>query len=338
MTSTFQLEVLDLRHFSARQLRPLLEQESRLWSERLRWDYRSSADLLLQYLDARVLPGFVALDRGRVCGYIFCVHEGSKAVIGDVFAVADASSQPTVDVENTLLTHLLEMLQNSPNVSRIEAQLLLHGEGLHKRPFLQNGFRIYPRLFMECEVGAGAADASGGDGAAARDQADALVQTAPGIELRKWSPEDFTAAGELIQQCYLGHLDSRINNQYRSVAGSLRFLHNIVRFPGCGVFDAETSLVLHDASSGGLIGLLLCSRVRQDVAHITQICVAQNYRRRKLGKLLVQECLGLLKERGFSALTLTVTAANRDAVALYESFGFKVAHRFDAMVWDPEEA
>ena len=37
-----EIEVLDLRHFSARQLRPLLEREAGLWQDRLRWDYRLS--------------------------------------------------------------------------------------------------------------------------------------------------------------------------------------------------------------------------------------------------------------------------------------------------------
>ena len=81
-----EIEVLDLRHFSARQLRPLLEREAGLWQDRLRWDYRSSTELLLQYLESRILQGFAALDRGRVCGYTFCVYEGAKAVIGDAFA------------------------------------------------------------------------------------------------------------------------------------------------------------------------------------------------------------------------------------------------------------
>ena len=56
MSSALQFELLDLRHFSAGSLRPLLDEESRVWSERLHWDYRGSADLLLQYLDSRVLP------------------------------------------------------------------------------------------------------------------------------------------------------------------------------------------------------------------------------------------------------------------------------------------
>lgn len=329
MTSPVQIEILDLRHFSARQLRPLLELESRQWSERLKWDYRSSADLLLQYLDSRVLPGFVALNRGRVCGYIFCVHEASKAVIGDVFAASDLASEPSAEVENRLITHLLELLQNSPNVSRIEAQLLLHAQGLHLRPFLRSGFRVYPRLFMERGLRE--------NGEPAEDFGAAAAAVPDDLELRKWSPEDFQAAGALIQQCYLGHLDSRINNQYRTVPGSLRFLHNIVRFPGCGVFDPASSMVLRDRSTGALDGLLLCSRVRQDVGHITQICLAAKHRRRGLGAMLLGECIGGLRTRGFGALTLTVTAGNTEAIALYERFGFAVAHRFDAMVWDPEE-
>jgi len=48
MTETHSIEVLDLRHFSARQLRPLLEQEAALWEQRLGWDYRASIELLLQ--------------------------------------------------------------------------------------------------------------------------------------------------------------------------------------------------------------------------------------------------------------------------------------------------
>src|ERR1700727_3143633 len=115
MAVATQLEILDLRHFSARQLRPLLETESRVWEQRLRWNYRSSTELLLQYLDSRILPGFVALDRGRVCGFAFCVYEGHKAVIGDVYAIGSDAVQ-TLRITNTLLHHLLDLLLNSPNI------------------------------------------------------------------------------------------------------------------------------------------------------------------------------------------------------------------------------
>ena len=96
MSPALQFELLDLRHFSAGSLRPLLDEESRIWSQRLHWDYRGSAELLLQYLDSRVLPGYVAVENGRILGYIFCVYEGYKAVIGDVFAVPFDEIAPIV--------------------------------------------------------------------------------------------------------------------------------------------------------------------------------------------------------------------------------------------------
>src|ERR1700727_372564 len=122
-----QLEILDLRHFSARQLRPLLEAEAAVWEDRLRWNYRGSTELLLQYLDSRILPGFVALDRGRVCGFTFCVYEGHKAVIGDAYAIGSDPIRTT----NTL------------------PYLLLYDTGIIDDIFLQAGFTMSPRLFME---------------------------------------------------------------------------------------------------------------------------------------------------------------------------------------------
>ena len=69
-------------------LRPVLDAEGELWKQRLHWDYRASSQLLMQYLDNHMLPGYAALEGGQVTGYVFCVYEETKAVIGDVFAFA----------------------------------------------------------------------------------------------------------------------------------------------------------------------------------------------------------------------------------------------------------
>src|SRR6476661_4497574 len=148
MAAGVSIEILDLRHFAAPVLRPVLEAEGELWSARLHWDYRASARLLMQYLDNHLLPGYAALEAGQVTGYAFCVYEESKAVIGDVFALTgrqvdpasgrnsagedslfEADAQPAREVEEMLLRHLFETLQNSPQVDRIESQLLLHPSG-----------------------------------------------------------------------------------------------------------------------------------------------------------------------------------------------------------------
>jgi ribosomal protein S18 acetylase RimI-like enzyme len=155
-----------------------------------------------------------------------------------------------------------------------------------------------------------------------------------GLELRPWRDSDFAAAGHLIAHAYEGHLDGIINDQYRSVSGSLRFLHNIVRFPGCGLFDASASRVLAYRDREEIAALLLCSRVREDVGHVTQICVNQRYRRRGLGAWLLADCSRALRKSGFQALTLTVTRQNSEAVALYLRSGFITRQTFDALVWE----
>ncbi len=328
MTAALQFEILDLRHFSANSLRPLLEQEVLLWNERLRWDYRASANLLLQYLDSRVLPGYVAIEDGRISGYVFCIYENNKAVIGDAFAVAGRSeAYPPTEVELRLLDHLIELLINSPGIDRIESQLLLHAHGVHAAAFNRAGFQIFPRLFME-------RDLTPSFSGPVPPSAGAPKQLPAGLELRYWRDDDFTPAGRLIAACYEGHLDSHINDQYRSVAGSLRFLHNVVRFPGCGTFDAAASRVIVNTHTRELVALLLCSRVRNDVAHITQICVNRQCRGLGLGTMLLKACAVELGKRHYSTLTLTVTEGNTEAVSLYRTQGFELRHTFDAMVWN----
>jgi len=327
MTVATQLEILDLRHFSARQLRPLLESESRLWQERLRWNYQSSTELLLQYLDSRILPGFVALDRGRVCGFTFCVYEGQKAVVGDAFAVANDPAQ-MLQITQALLHQLLQLLQHSPGIQRVESQLLLYDAGSIDEAFLAAGFAMYPRLFMEFDLPPSRQ-------LSIRSKTGGHPSGLPtGIELLSWSADHYQAAAELIHESYIGHIDARINDQYCSLHGSLRFLHNIVRFPGCGVFDPDASWVLRNRRNGALIGMLLCSRVADDVAHITQLCVSTAHRGQGLGLALLNHCIQHLTRSGFAAITLTVTEANHQAVKLYQDSGFFTRHRFDAMVLD----
>jgi ribosomal protein S18 acetylase RimI-like enzyme len=250
-------------------------------------------------------------------------------VIGDAFA-AGHRTMSDADATRVLLVHVLEMLRHSPAVDRVESQLLLFDAGEFADVFAGPEFTIYPRLFLECDIRRPAnipgrttdAEKAGSHG------------IPPEMGLTPWTPQDYQAAGELIYASYVGHTDALINDQYRSLHGSLRFLHNIVRFPGCGTFEAAFSWMLRDRKNGALVGMVLCSRVGPQVAHITQLCVAKAYRGRGLGRALLRQSAETLRSEEFEAITLTVTEANVPAVKLYERFGFSLRHRFDAMAMD----
>ena len=313
------MEILDLRHFSSIDLRSLLDDETQLWSRLLSWDYSGSADMILRYVDAKILPGYAAVDRGRVFGYSFFVYEGSKGVIGDLF-VANGSRLPDArQVEVRLLTHVIETLQQSPGIHRVEAQLLAHEANAVSRPFLETGFQRHPRLFMVLAL----ADAP----------ADQLPLSSE-VEIRGWSEADYQPSAAVITAAYRGHVDAQINDQYHALSGSLRFLNNIVRFPGCGVFDAGSSFVAVDRRSKSVIGLILCSRVRNDVGHVTQVCVLPEYRSHRIGESLMAATAAALRKRKFAMLSLTVTEANARAVALYRRLNFDTKRVFDAFVWE----
>ena len=118
------------------------------------------------------------------------------------------------------------------------------------------------------------------------------------------------------------------------MTGSLRFLNNIVRFPGCGTFDPQASFVVFERRTRTLIGLILCSQVRPDVGHITQVCVLPEYRSAGLGEAMLAASTRNLRERGFRFISLTVTEANDRAIALYKRIGFESTRVFDAFVWE----
>ncbi len=321
-------DIRDLRLFTGRDLRTLLEEEARLWRLRLRWDYTQSIQLLLSYLDSRILPGFVAIERstGLVHGYCFSVYETHKAVVGDVFAIGDNAQA----LELLLLNHLLPMLQHTPGVERVESQLLLESDALQE-PFREHDFTAHRRLFMEANL-PDLRELLPTNGLV-RSPGEPINPLPPSLKLVRWTPVHYQPAGDLIHRCYEQHGDSYINDQYRSVQGSLRFLHNIVRFPGCGVFDPENSFVVRDDRGGQLEAIALVSRVEPDVAHITQICVSPRRRGHGMGRMLLRHVATQLASKGFSAITLTVTEANTPALTLYRSLGFHERLSFYANVW-----
>lgn len=333
MTSGVSLEILDLRHFNGSLLRPLLEAEGDVWRRRLHWDYATSARLLMQYLDSHMLPGYAAVENGRVTGYAFCVYEETKAVIGDVFATggdpsraeprngfAGAADTPNAqELEDRLLTHLFETLQHSPQVDRVESQLLLHPSGEHTQAFREAGFSLYRRLFMVQTL--------------EPRHENSHLELPPELGLRPWRDEDLTVAGRLISDAYADHPDAIINDQYRSSHGSMRFLHNIVRYSGCGTFAPQVSYVICERASREMVALVLGSRVSAESGHITQLCVRPQYRRRGLARILLTVAAAGFWRLGVSEVSLTVTEMNSRAIELYRSEGYECRHTFDAAVW-----
>ena len=308
--------VVDLRRISVDDLAPVLDEEAAVWRKELAWDLSSSADLVRRYTRMQALNGFALVDGPRVIGYSYYVREENKGLIGDLYVL---ERYRTAAREDALIDAVLNDLWSMPGLRRVECQLLmLSGSTSREVPFA-GVVRLHPRWFLEIDLA----------GAAALRAPDRH-----GIRIEPWKESHHEESAKLVADAYRGHIDSEINDQYRSAAGARRFLSNIVEYPGCGVFFPAASYSAFSRSSGLLAGISLASLVAPDTGHITQLCVAPAHRNAGLGGELLRRSLLAFAAHRCRAASLTVTVANEGALRLYEKLGFLRRRLFAAHVWD----
>ncbi|HZT32260.1 MAG TPA: GNAT family N-acetyltransferase [Bryobacteraceae bacterium] len=312
-------EVVPLRQLRAAHLEPLLEEEVHAWREALDWDFSKSADLVRRFVDMHALQGFALLEAGQVIGYSYYVLEDRKGLIGDLYVRLGRHS-PALELR--LLRSVVGAIMQSACVRRIESQLMMaRWHAAHVLPAVPS-LTVYERNFMRLDFGEN--PPPGPPRRAPR----------PAVFLERWNDQYQESAAQLIAEAYEGHVDSLINDQYRSLAGARRFLFNIVQYPGCGIFFRPASLAAFDAQTGRMCGICLTSIVAEGCGHITQICVAPRVRAGGVGYALLQQSLASLHACGCRKISLTVTASNQEAVSLYESVGFRTVRKFSALVWE----
>ena len=310
-------EVVELTALGTSDLDPLLNEEIGIWDRRFNWDFRPSADLLRRFVQIHALYGYGLVSHGQVVGYSYHVCEGSKGLIGDFYLRRDFA---TAEYELMLLGAIVRKLMLTSGIRRIESQLmLLHSIDHSPLPFSEYLTR-YDRLFMEVSM-------------------EVALQLKPrpaevAVTYHPWTERYSEEIAHLVSAAYRGHVDSEINDQYRTIPGARHFLMNIVKYPGCGTFSPVSSVVAIDNRSGRVCGVCLASLVSSKSGHITQLCILPAIRGARLGYELLRQALRRMMEKGCTNASLTVTSSNRDAIRLYESVGFRSRSTFPALVWE----
>ena len=320
--------ISDLRHVNVLHLEPLLLEEMEEWRRELSWDFSPSAALVRQYAGTSSLGGAALMVNGEVAGYGYAVIEEPRGIIGDLYVKRQfqlTANGPGYEAE--LFRSLLDALATTRNVRRVESQLMLSGPAAAVAIRDENrahgrALRLYERRLM-LRSGAPELPEAGGD------------LGKPGhFRTAGWEDRFLHAASIVIAGAYYMETDSEINEQYRSPAGARRFLGNIVEFPGCGTFHRESSFLAFDPISGEPAGMVLTSFVAGGIGHISQLCVMPEARGMGLGKTLLRMAIAALHEHGARDVSLTVTATNRKAIAIYEKFGFRNMRAFFAYIWE----
>jgi ribosomal protein S18 acetylase RimI-like enzyme len=310
-------EVVELSRLSMEDLDSLFEEEIHLWDRRFAWDFRPSADLLRRFQQMQSLNGFAVRFGRDLRGYAYHVCEQHKGLIGDFFVRPDDGNSAA---EMVLLGATVQELMLTPGIRRIESQLMmLQTPAGHVLPF--NRFLTrHDRYFMEVS----------------RETVQRLPALEPQVRVSflPWAERFREDTAYLIAASYQGHVDSEINDQYRTIPGARRFLNNIVKFPGCGRFLPSASVVAIDENTGRLCGVSLTSLVSANSGHVTQLCVLPAIRGARVGYEVLRQSLIHLVRNSCQSVSLTVTCSNVGAIRLYQSVGFEITNTFPALVWE----
>jgi ribosomal protein S18 acetylase RimI-like enzyme len=312
------LHLVDLRDLRGVDILPLLDGQARRWRERLHWDFTSTQTVIQRFLDGRNLYGYALASARGLEGYCYFIQDGHKALLGDLY-LENPGGNP--GGEDLLLRRTLEAAALYPGVRRVEGQLLDLGAEVRGRLLFSRPIEVFNRRYMVREglEDFHAPPARYGSG-----------------RLRSWRDSDLEGASKLIAESYVGHVDSRINDQYRNPLGASRFVFNTIQHTGCGNFLAAASMLAHRRFRSTPLGLCLCTRVAADAGHIAQLCVDPAARRQGVGYAVLRESLQALGRLGCHAASLTVTDSNTGAIRLYEQLGFTTWRRFPAFVWEAE--
>jgi ribosomal protein S18 acetylase RimI-like enzyme len=152
--------------------------------------------------------------------------------------------------------------------------------------------------------------------------------------VQPWERDHDLEAAELLYSAYRNHVDTAINDQYASAAGTARLIENIVRHSGCGAYLPRASRVAVHRSTRKLAAALALTAVGARCAHIPQVAVAAQFQATGLGTALLESSFEELVREGHDEVSLTVTDLNAGAVRLYERLGFETFRPFGAFVWN----
>ncbi len=293
------MKVSDWRHADVDQMRALYEDERRQWWDGLGWDTTESWKEVEEARASWRLPGALVLsDGGDVLGWTFFLIEHGTAHIGGL-------TSDTVDTTRALIDAVMARASRC-NAEAVACFTLDRAPGLSTelvaRGFDHDSYRYLSRA------------------------ADTAV-TSSGVSVaERWRTEDVLPAAALLQVAYGDR--GRHFAAHGEATEWLRYVRNLVDYPGCGRFDAASSRVLRDRDR--LSGVVMMTTLGDGVAHVAQVAVHPEARRNGVAGRLLDDALAAAALHGRPRVTLLVEEGNTIAGKLYADRGFTQCATFVA--------
>lgn len=283
-----------------------------MWARELRWNFEPTRRRLESAHQEGTLNGLVANDELGACAYATYAIEEDHGIVGSFFASLRSRAR---GIEGLLVAQVLDELL-SQGLRVIDGQTLFSSDRGLIEPFAERGFESAARVYMTL-------DRSGW--LAPKPPATAPVHSKPIHRL------DIQSVARVVHAAHLDSLHRDASSSFDTLDSCERILRQIILENVCGPFDSLGSRRVE--GNGQTVAVSLLTWPLQGVAHISEVATAPSHRRLGLARLCLRESMASAFERsGARSATLSVTASNRAALALYESMGFAPTLRYQSHV------
>lgn len=296
------MKIVDWRQVDARALALVFARERARWLVELWWDTREAWTQVECARSTWGLPGLAAVDDGgRVRGLTFFHADGARFEMGGVFA----ESEP---VRLALLDGAIAVCEEAGG-DEIRA-FAYAGVSSTAGVFESRGFAVEGVDYLSLDLGA--ADGAG-------------PVKCLGLSVRGWQDGDVEQVGALLHASYDAASARRFVAD-GSAAGWRTYVGNLVKHAALGRILPDATRI---ASAGDrLVGAVLATDLGPATAHIPQVAIHPQWRRKGLAGALVDDAARRLRTSGYARVTLMASASNRAAQVLYRKRGFVEAGTF----------
>ena len=284
-----------------------------MWSTRLHWSFAPTRTRLQTALSEGTLNGFASLDREGVAAYATYALDGARGIVGSFFASARVQAS---GLEALLVRRVLDHLEPY-RLDVIDCQTLFSSAPELKEPFQAKGFASASRRYMML------------------DRASWLASRRALPATRATRSVHRTHLRDLSRLIFEGHQGSSrldASSSFDTLDSCEKILRQITIDEVCGPFDSFCSRRIEEESQ--TISACLVTWPHHGVFHVSEVATAPERRRQGLARQCLTETLASAFERPETkGATLSVTASNRAAIALYESLGFRSHIEYQSHVW-----
>jgi len=139
-------------------------------------------------------------------------------------------------------------------------------------------------------------------------------------------PEHRVAVRELFAE-YLRWVCPRIYEEYLAVFDAESII--VQDMEKIGIFMPPKGLLFLAFEDSSLAGCVCTRTIGDQVAELKRMFVRPSFRRKGIGRLLVNETIKAVRQSKYSLLRLDSAGFMSDAHALYRSFGFQVRSPYE---------